>query len=313
MSTPMISAKNIKKSFGEFEAVKDISFDILRGEVFGLLGPNGAGKSTTISILTGLLKPDSGEVLLDGEDYINCTIHQRKKIGFVPQELALYPTLSAYQNLNFFGSIYGLSGKTLRNRVNEVLEMVSLQDRAKDQIEYYSGGMKRRINIAAGLLHEPDVLFLDEPTVGVDPQSRNAIFECIEDLNRNGLSILYTTHYMEEAERLCDRVAIMDNGKIIALDTPQSMIRSIGGGLVRVGMLNGKMPAFHEKVMGLSTVKDAQNVDGELMVQAKETRGALVDLLEVANTLDATITSLEIHEPNLETVFLNLTGRALRS
>ena len=313
MSTPMISAKTLKKNFGEFEAVKGVSFDILKGEVFGLLGPNDAGKSTTLSMLTGLLEPTSGEVILDGEDFSKRSSQQRRKIGFVPQELALYPTLSAYQNLIFFGRIYGLRGKALHKRVDEVLDMVSLRDRAKEQIENYSGGMKRRINIAAGLLHDPEILFLDEPTVGVDPQSRNAIFESIEELNRNGLSILYTTHYMEEAERLCDRVAIIDHGKIIALDTPQSMIRAIGGGLVRVGMLNGKMPIFHEKVKDLPTVKDAQNLEGELMVQATETRGALVDMLEIANTLDATITSLEIHEPNLETVFLNLTGRALRS
>ncbi|MBN2044141.1 MAG: ATP-binding cassette domain-containing protein [Anaerolineales bacterium] len=309
----MIKATNLKKSYGELEAVKGISFEIARGEVFGLLGPNGAGKSTTIAMLTGLMKPTDGTVKVAGDELSSKANHLKRKIGFIPQELALYPTLSAYDNLLFFGRIYGLHGKILRSRVDEVLEMVSLKDRAKDQIETYSGGMKRRINIAAGLLHQPEVLFLDEPTVGVDPQSRNAIFESIEGLNQQGLTILYTTHYMEEAERLCHRVAIIDHGQIIALDAPQSMIHSLGGGLVRVGLMNGKLPAFHTKILELSSVKDAQTIESELMVQAHNTRNALVDMLEVANQMDATITSLEIHEPNLETVFLNLTGRSLRN
>jgi ABC-2 type transport system ATP-binding protein len=312
-TTPMIKANNLKKSYSELEAVKGVSFEIARGEVFGLLGPNGAGKSTTISMLTGLMKPTDGIVLVDGQDLDNKANHLKRKIGFVPQELALYPTLSAYDNLMFFGRIYGLHGKKLRCQVDAVLEIVSLKDRAKDQIETYSGGMKRRINIAAGLLHQPEILFLDEPTVGVDPQSRNAIFESIETLNQQGLTILYTTHYMEEAERLCNRVAIIDEGKIIALDAPQSMIRSLGGGLIRVGLVNGKLPGFHSQILGLSSVKDAQSLEGELMVQAHNTRNALVDMLEIANQMDATITSLEIHEPNLETVFLNLTGRSLRN
>ena len=312
-STPMITASNLKKTYGEFKAVKGVSFDIPRGEVFGLLGPNGAGKSTTIAMLTGLMEPTEGLVHVDGQKLNGKTNHLKHKIGFVPQELALYPTLSALDNLKFFGRIYGLSGKELRSRVDEVLDIVNLKDRAKDQIENYSGGMKRRINIAAGLLHQPEILFLDEPTVGVDPQSRNAIFESIETLNRQGLTILYTTHYMEEAERLCNRVAIIDNGEIIAIDSPQSMIRSLGGGLVRVGLMNGKLPAYHAQILKLESVKDAQPLENELMVQAHNTRTALVDMLEVANRMDATITSLEIHEPNLETVFLNLTGRSLRN
>lgn len=313
MTTKMIAAENLRKSFDEIEAVKDVSFEIARGEIFGLLGPNGAGKTTTISMLTGLTSSTSGRVILDGETLTPKSRALKTKIGFVPQELALYPSLSAYENLMFFGRIYNLHGKQLRERVASVLDLVGLSDRAKDPIEDYSGGMKRRINIAAGLLHDPEILFLDEPTVGVDPQSRNAIFESIEGLNQQGLTILYTTHYMEEAERLCQRVAIIDHGEIIALNTPQAMIRSLGGGLLRVGLMNGKLPAFHERVLGLASVKDAQKLEGELMIQAHESRKALVDLLEVANQLDATITSLEIHEPNLESVFLNLTGRSLRN
>lgn len=313
MNNPMLTAKNLKKSYGDHQAVRGVSFEIAKGEVFGLLGPNGAGKTTTISMLTGLMDPTAGQVLVDGQPLTSRKNDLKMKIGFVPQELALYPTLSAYENLLFFGRIYRLSGKRLRQRVDEVLEMVGLADRAKDPIEDYSGGMKRRINIAAGLLHQPEILFLDEPTVGVDPQSRNAIFESVEALNRQGLTILYTTHYMEEAERLCNRVAIIDHGKIISMDTPQAMIRSLGGGLLRVGLMNGKLPSVYEQVKMLHSVKDAQQLESEIMIQAKESRQALVDVLEVANQLDAKVTSLEIHEPNLESVFLNLTGRNLRN
>ncbi len=313
MNTPMLKTENLMKTYGDLKAVKGVSFEIARGEIFGFLGPNGAGKTTTISMLTGLVRPTSGRVLVDGEELTARANHLKTRIGFVPQELALYPTLSAYENLKFFGRIYRLGGKELRQRVDAVLEMVSLTDRAKDPIEDYSGGMKRRVNIAAGLLHNPEILFLDEPTVGVDPQSRNAIFESIEELNRQGLTILYTTHYMEEAERLCQRVAIIDHGQIISQDTPQALIRSLGGGLLRVGLLNGKLPAFTEAALRLPSVKDAQRLEGELMIQTHESRQALLELLEVANRMDATITSLEIHEPNLETVFLTLTGRSLRN
>ena len=313
MNNSMITAKDLKKNYGDFEAVRGISFEIAKGEVFGLLGPNGAGKTTTISMLTGLLTPTAGQVLVDGKPFSASANHLKLKIGFVPQELALYPTLSAYDNLLFFGRIYGLRGKELRQRVDTVLEMVGLTDRAKDVIDDYSGGMKRRINIAAGLLHEPEILFLDEPTVGVDPQSRNAIFESVEALNEQGLSILYTTHYMEEAERLCDRIAIVDHGEVIALDTPQSLIRGLGGGLLRVGLLNGKLPQVEAQVKTLPTVKGVSELDGELMVKTVQSRDALIDVLKVTNELDATVTSLEILEPNLEAVFLQLTGRKLRN
>jgi ABC-2 type transport system ATP-binding protein len=313
MNTTILAAQNLEKSFGDQHAVRGVSFEIAKGEVFGLLGPNGAGKTTTISMLTGLLNPNSGQTLVDGQSLNQKANGLKSKIGFVPQELALYPTLSAYDNLIFFGRIYGLKGKVLRERVAEVLEIVGLTDRAKDRIENYSGGMKRRINIAAGLLHKPEILFLDEPTVGVDPQSRNAIFESVEALNKQGLTILYTTHYMEEAERLCNRIAIMDFGKVIALDTPKALIESLGGGLLRVGLLNGKLPLVHKEVEQLSSVKAVSQVNDELMVQTHQSRQALLGLLEVTNKLDARVTSLEILEPNLETVFLQLTGRTLRN
>jgi ABC-2 type transport system ATP-binding protein len=240
----------------------------------------------------------------------------RSKLGLVPQELALYPTLTAFDNLVFFGRIYGLKGKQLKIRVAAVLEMVGLTDRAKDTIETFSGGMKRRINIAAGLVHEPDILFLDEPTVGVDPHSRNAIFESIETLNQAGLSILYTTHYMEEAERLCDRIAIVDHGRIIAMDSPKEMIRSLGGGIIRMGLQSHfeavlQRGGEHPAVKAISPA-DNDPGDNELIIESHHTQDALMALLEITNQLDTRVTSLEVLEPNLETVFLRLTGKSLR-
>jgi ABC-2 type transport system ATP-binding protein len=313
MNTTILAAQDLKKSFGDHQAVNGVSFEIARGEVFGLLGPNGAGKTTTISMLTGLLNPTAGQALVDGQPLNQKANGLKSKIGFVPQELALYPTLSAYDNLIFFGRIYGLTGKALKERVDHVLEVVGLTDRAKDRIESYSGGMKRRINIAAGLLHEPEILFLDEPTVGVDPQSRNAIFEAVEALNKEGLTIIYTTHYMEEAERLCNRIAIMDNGKVIALDTPKALMKGLGGGLLRVGLHNGKLPLVHEQVEQLGAVMEVSQLNEELMVKTHHAREALLGVLDITNQLDARVTNLEILEPNLEAVFLEMTGRTLRN
>jgi ABC-2 type transport system ATP-binding protein len=312
MSDPILIAQDLKKSYGDVQAVKGISLQVARGEIFGLLGPNGAGKTTTISMLTGLFPPSSGSVTVDGLDLQKETHAVKTKLGLVPQELALYPTLSARQNLNFFGRIYGLRGRDLRARVDEVLEMVGLTERADAAVETYSGGMKRRVNIAAGLLHKPEILFLDEPTVGVDPQSRNAIFESVEARNRAGMTILYTTHYMEEAQRLCHRVAIVDEGKIIALDTPTALIRSLGGGILVVGLGDGQAETVVDKVAELSAVKAATYTAGELKVETHRFQEALMGVLDITNRLDVTITSLDMLEPNLETVFLHLTGKKLR-
>ncbi len=312
MELPMITVNDLHKTYDEEEAVRGISFQIAKGEIFGLLGPNGAGKSTTISMLTGLLEPTSGTVKMNEEELNSNSNDLKSKIGYVPQELALYPTLSAYDNLIFFGRIYNLNGKALKERVADVLDIVGLTDRAKDRIDTYSGGMKRRINIAAGLLHQPEILYLDEPTVGVDPQSRNAIFESVEKLNKAGLTILYTTHYMEEADRLCNRVAIVDHGKIIALDTPNALIRSMGGGLLKVGLINGKLNSVQEESLKLSSVKDIQVQDNQLIIRTTHAQEALVNVLEISSKLNATVTSLEILEPNLETVFIHLTGSKLR-
>jgi len=312
MSEPILIAQDLAKYYGDNHAVDGISLQVARGEVFGLLGPNGAGKTTTISMLTGLFPPTRGTILVDGIDLAKETNRAKAKIGLVPQDLALYPTLSARQNLRFWGRIYGLRGKLLHDRVEEMLQMVGLTEKGDKAIDTYSGGMKRRINIAAGLLHKPDILFLDEPTVGVDPQSRNAIFEGVEELNRQGMTVIYTTHYMEEAQRLCHRVAIVDLGKLIALDTPTGLIRNLGGGLILVGLGEGQAEAVAREVAGLPAVKAVTPVDTQLKIEANQVQEALMGILDATGRLDARVTSLEILEPNLESVFLHLTGKKLR-
>ena len=324
MANKILEATNLVKKFGDFVAVNDVSFDMQEGEVFGLLGPNGAGKSTTISMLTCLYKPTSGNMRIFGHDVEKDAAEVKKLIGVVPQDIALYPTLSARDNLSFFGEMYGLKGRDLKERVETVISYVAMAERAKDAIKTYSGGMKRRINLAAGLIHNPKLLFLDEPTVGVDPQSRNHIFESVERLNKEqGMAILYTTHYMEEAERLCHRVAIIDRGKIIAMDTPKNLIGMLGGGLIQIG-LEREDEGLRKAVADLSEVRSASyqpQAEGEedlptkavLKVEARtHANAALVQLIQLFNQKDAQMLSLETLEPNLETVFLHLTGKSLR-
>ena len=319
MKETILEARNLVKKYGDFTAVKDVNLAIQEGEILGLLGPNGAGKTTIISMITGLLEPTSGRITVDGLDLQADTKTVKAKLGLVPQELALYPTLSARDNLDFFGSIYGLGGKQLRERVDAMLEMVELAGRAGEAIETYSGGMKRRVNIAAGLLHQPKVLLLDEPTVGVDPQSRNAIFEAVEALNRAGMTVIYTTHYMEEAQRLCHRVAIIDEGQIIALDTPTALIRSLGGGILVLGLEDpeagpdlGRVQTVIDRVNELPAVKSTTRDDGHFKVETHRFQEALMAILDITNQLDVRITAMEKWEPNLESVFLHLTGKKLR-
>ena len=312
MSEPILVAEGMEKWFGDVHAVKGMSLQVARGEVFGLLGPNGAGKTTMISMMTALLVPSAGTITVDGLDLAKHTQEVKAKMGLVPQEMALYMTLSARQNLMFFGRIYGMKGKALRDRVDEVLEVIGLTEKADAPLTSYSGGMKRRVNIGAGLLHKPQVLFLDEPTVGVDPQSRNAIFESVEALNRDGMTVIYTTHYMEEAQRLCHRVAIMDDGKLIALETPTGLIRSLGGGVVLLGVSEGAPEDLADRIGGIEAVKSATRSDGQVKVEAHKLQPALMGVLDVTNQLDVRVTSLEILEPNLESVFLHLTGKKLR-
>jgi ABC-2 type transport system ATP-binding protein len=324
MTKTILEAKELVKKFGDQLAVNNISFTMQEGEVFGLLGPNGAGKSTTISMLTCLYPPNSGTMTIFDHDVAKDANEVKKLIGVVPQDIALYPTLSARENLSFFGEMYGLKGRDLKERVETVINYVSMTERAKDAIKTYSGGMKRRINLAAGLIHSPKILFLDEPTVGVDPQSRNHIFESVERLNKEqGMAILYTTHYMEEAERLCHRIAIVDRGQIIAMDTPKNLIGMLGGGIIQVGLVREDQDLL-KAVAGLGEVRTAsflplvEGTEGAstktvLKVEARQhANDALVQLIQLFNQKHVQILSLETLEPNLETVFLHLTGKSLR-
>lgn len=312
MNDDILTVKQLTKDYDANHALRGISFSIPQGEIFGLLGPNGAGKSTTISILAGLIPPTAGQISIKGLDLSRNMKAAKAHIGLVPQDIALYPTLSAWDNLIFWGQIYSLRGKLLKQRISEVLDIVQLTDRAHEPVNNYSGGMKRRINLAIGLLHRPDIIFLDEPTVGVDPQSRNAIFESVEALNRAGLTVIYTTHYMEEAERLCQRVAIIDHGQIIALDTPANLIRKQGLSLIRMSILDGLIDAVETQVRLLPLVWEVNRRDHTLDIQVQESQPALMEVLKITQALTAQVTSLEILESSLETVFLNLTGKSLR-
>ena len=332
----ILEVDGLVKKYGEFEAVKGIEFEVQEGEVFGLLGPNGAGKTQTISMLTGVIPPTAGTARIGGHD-IHEEMGEVKKInGLVPQDLALYPTLSARANLNFFGRIYGLHGKELKERVEDVLRIVALTERADKAVDTFSGGMKRRVNIAAGLLHQPKLLFLDEPTVGVDPQSRNHIFESVMRLNRErGMSIVYTSHYMEEVELLCSRVAIIDEGRIIAMDTIKNLIALLGGGIIHIGLERmdealvkklGDLPGVESAEITTPAVppppaetEDVEEVEREpvsatplVKIVAKDSQQAVVNVINRLNEANITLTSLEILEPNLESVFLHLTGKKLR-
>ncbi len=312
MNEALLVIRNLRKSYGTSPAVQGVSFSIARGEMFGLLGPNGAGKSTTLSMLAGLIRPDSGQILVDGLDLQGHLKAIKARIGLVPQELALYPTLSARDNLIFWGQIYGLRGKILKQRIAQALDVVSLSDRADEAVNHYSGGMKRRINMAIGLLHQPEILFLDEPTVGVDPQSRNAIFESVEALNKAGMTVIYTTHYMEEAERLCQRVAIMDHGQIIALDTPANLIRLVDGSMIRLSIADGLVKDVRARSETLPRVKCVTQRDHQLDIQTADTQQTLVEVLKITQQIGAQVTALQVLDNNLETVFLNLTGKSLR-
>ena len=293
-----IRVDGLRKSFGDLIAVDGVTFDVRRGETFGLLGPNGAGKTTTIGMIVGTLRPDAGTVSLDGhEDPTQTSV--RRQVGSAPQALALYEHLTGEENLAFFGRLYGLSGEALTARVDWALAFSGLADRRKDRVKNYSGGMQRRLNLVCGLLHDPPVIVLDEPTVGVDPQSRNLIFENIEELKRQGRTILYTTHYMEEAERLCERVAIMDHGKILALDTVDSLLRAYGG-LPTVEIEFAERPSTLEGLGG-AWDKGRWRLQTEQPVQVLERASAAGPLANVS-----------IRRANLEAVFLHLTGRSLR-
>ena len=328
----MIETKDLTKTYRSngtvVEAVKGINLTVSKGEIFSLLGPNGAGKTTTFSMISGLIVPTRGDALIGGYSITRQPLQAKRLLGVVPQEIALYPTLNARQNLEFFGRMYGLTGKDLTSRVNAMLEFVELSERQSDRIETYSGGMKRRINIAAGLLHDPQVVYMDEPTVGIDPQSRRRILDTVKQLrDQRGKTVLYTTHLMEEAQELSDRVGIIDHGEIIALGTPGDLIQQVGEQdrlIFKVGEVaisNELLEQIRTSVEGVTKAifdppgeggELKANVSGLIIVSAKRGRKALPFILHLAEEAGIAIESVEVHEPDLEAVFLHLTGRALR-
>jgi ABC-2 type transport system ATP-binding protein len=307
-----IEVDNLYKSFGDFQAVQGASFEAQAGEVLSLLGPNGAGKSTTISMLSGLLAPTSGDACIMGHSVIREPDKAKKSLGVVPQDIALYPDLSARENLVFWGKMYGLRGAALKARVDEVLQVIGLTDRQKDHVGKFSGGMKRRVNIGAALLHKPAVVIMDEPTVGIDPQSRRHILDNVKELNQHGMTVLYTTHYMEEAAELSNHIAIMDKGKVIAYGTHDELIKMVGE-QTRIDLtLNTEAEKILEVWRATQGVARIDRKDSKVTALVDDSNRVLPRLFEAASKAGVRITSVDIQEPNLETVFLHLTGRALR-
>jgi len=313
MSDFILTTDNLQKSFGDQAAVRGVSFGIRRGEVFSLLGPNGAGKTTTISMLSCLLAPTGGDAQVDGHSVLREPAAVKRLIGVVPQDIALYLPLTARENLMFWGQMYGLSGSALRRRVDEVLEVVGLKDRARDRVGTYSGGMQRRINIAVGLLHKPQIVFMDEPTVGIDPQSRRNILDMVKDLNRQGMTVLYTTHYMEEAQELSNRIGIIDHGKLIALGTLDELTRLVGQeDVVELSVADGEAADLVSALRAVPGIRNADRTNGTVRLLAADGNAALPELITTATQHGARVTNVTVKEPNLEAVFLHLTGRALR-
>lgn len=307
-----IQVQGLHKRFGDIQAVQGVGFDVARGEIFSLLGPNGAGKSTIISMLSCLLEPSEGDAQVMGHSIRKEPMEVRASIGVVPQEIALYADLSARENLAFWGKMYGLRGAPLRQRVDEVLEIIGLADRQKGAVSKFSGGMKRRLNVGIALLHRPQVLILDEPTVGIDPQSRRHILDNVKELNRQGMTVLYTTHYMEEAQELSDRIAIMDQGQMIAQGSHDELVQIVGE-LDRVDLsINTGSESAIDGWRAIQGVHGISVNDGTLTLLVEDSNRVLPRAFEAAARLGVRITSVDIHEPNLEAVFLHLTGRALR-
>ncbi len=310
----ILESHNLVKQYGDFTAVKDVTFDIKEGEIFSLLGPNGAGKTTTISMLSTLYTPTSGDATIGGHSITKDPMAVKQVIGVVPQDLALYEDLTAKENLVFWGQMYGLGGKSLNSRVDEVLDQIGLADKAKNRVKTYSGGMKRRVNIGVGLLHKPRLLFMDEPTVGIDPQSRRAILDTVKDLNKQGMTVLYTTHYMEEAQELSDRVGIIDHGELIALGTQDELTKQVGESetlILHIGE-NEDPEALAKAIRNVDGVQKADVTDNEVSVITSDAKDILAAVVTQANERGIRIRSMDIREPNLEAVFLHLTGRALR-
>ena len=309
---PVISVRDLRKSFGGNQAVQGVSFDVEQGEIFSLLGPNGAGKTTTISMLSCLLRPDEGDVCVMGHSIRTDAMGVKSVLGVVPQEIALYEDLTARENLMFWGKMYGLRGASLKSRVGEVLDVIGLTDRAGDRVGKYSGGMKRRVNIGVALLHKPKVIYMDEPTVGIDPQSRRNILDSVVALKNQGMTVLYTTHYMEESQELSDHIAIMDHGKLITCGTHDELVKLVGQ-QTRIDLtVNMEPTGILEVWRSIDGVKHVTLAEEQITVLADDSNRVLPRLFEAATSHSARITSVAIREPNLEAVFLHLTGRALR-
>ena len=310
--TSAIQIQDLHKKFGEIAAVRGVSFEVQAGEIFSLLGPNGAGKSTTISMLACLLEPTQGDACVAGHSIRRDSQGVKAALGVVPQDIALYPDLSARENLEFWGKMYGLRGAALRQRVDDVLEIIGLADRQKGRVGTFSGGMKRRVNIGAALVHRPQVIIMDEPTVGIDPQSRRHILDNVKQLNRQGMTVLYTTHYMEEAQELSDHIAIMDQGKVIACGTHDELVKIVGE-MDRIDLtLATESAPIIESLRNTAGVHDLSAQDGQLTLLVEDSNLVLPRLFESASQAHSRITSVAIQEPNLEAVFLHMTGKALR-
>jgi len=313
MSDDVLVVDSLVRRFGDLTAVDDVSFRIAAGETYGLLGPNGAGKTTTISMAAGLIAADEGTVTVAGERMTPRTTGPKRHLGLVPQELAIYPDLTGRENLMLFGRLQGLRGAALKARVEEVLELIGLADRAKDRSKHYSGGMKRRLNIGVGLLNRPTLLILDEPTVGVDPQSRNAILESVEALSGEGMAVLYTTHYMEEAERLCDRIGIIDAGRLEAEGTRDELVRLTGGvDTIRLGGSSGDLADAAEELRRIPGVERVEADRRSATLTVKDASTLVAQVVGTAAAHGVTLADVEISRPDLESVFLHLTGKGLR-
>lgn len=308
----ILEVDHVVKRYGSKLSVDHLNLSVNKGEIFGLLGPNGAGKSTTISMIAGLLKLDQGEIRLDGISVKEHPLDVKRKIGLVPQDLALYETMSAVDNVTFFARLYGLRGKQLKERVQESLEFVGLEDKAKEAPATFSGGMKRRLNIACALSHRPDLIIMDEPTVGIDPQSRNHILESVRTLNRMGSTIIYTSHYMEEVAAISDRVAIMDQGRIIACGTEKELRERVASEEKIVLTAAGIDAGVVEELKLHPRVRAVEVNEDTLTIMLPSAQLALQDMLFICSKHEMSIQSLRVEEPDLETLFLNLTGRTLR-
>ncbi len=309
----MLRVRDLERSFGDRTAVDGLSFDVAAGETYGLLGPNGSGKTTTISMICGILRSDSGIVELDGRSIDHRTRDAKRDLGLVPQELAVYADLTARENLRFFGRIQGLAGSELDTAIDRVLEVVALTDRADDLSREFSGGMQRRLNIAVGLLHGPKLLILDEPTVGVDPQSRNQILDAVDALGGEGLAVIYTTHYMEEAERLCDRIGIIDAGRLLAEGTRAELVAGLGDAArVRIDLADGAGDAVVSAVRGVDGVGSADLSGATLDVVTERPNAVIAPVIVAATDAGASVAGVAVDQADLESVFLDLTGRALR-